>query len=387
MVNCENCKNILTKDDIKAGICLNSGCDFPITDTIQDEFLKEIGLEQKVPEQIKKPVSMDRKSYDCKKCGAPNSEKNYQNKVCEQCGLDPTEDNQPPIRNITPSKQEVNTQSQNKTSNDSSEHVSSKLNFISDRNEIPTPSVVSGNATFEVVIGNLMGKEFTLEQNINLGRENFFKVLTPDFAGHDYISSGGKHLKLSYFNNKLFIKDLGSTNGTQVNNERLIANVDHELKLNDRIIIGEGGFIFRLLKYSQLQTGNILNKYQLREEETRVIYPLDTNLSEIIGRNPLNNGNYHPFLFDVFSHRIQSGEDVEVLKIEIQSIGRIQFSLRFDKILDSWEITNLSSHGTTVNNQKLPGSGEKMVIKSGSVIEFGNKFKCTLQNNPKFPSF
>jgi hypothetical protein len=43
------------------------------------------------------------------------------------------------------------------------EKLVSRLEFISDRKETSTPQVVSGNESFEVVIGNIAWKEFTLE--------------------------------------------------------------------------------------------------------------------------------------------------------------------------------------------------------------------------------
>ncbi|MEG0509564.1 MAG: FHA domain-containing protein, partial [Eubacterium sp.] len=54
-----------------------------------------------------------------------------------------------------------------------------------------------------------------------------------------------KHCVIEYIDNDFYISDIGSSNGTRVNNVKLINNEKKKLSFDDRIKLGEVVFFFR----------------------------------------------------------------------------------------------------------------------------------------------
>jgi pSer/pThr/pTyr-binding forkhead associated (FHA) protein len=96
----------------------------------------------------------------------------------------------------------------------------------------------SCRASIVVLTGDAAGNEFTLDQpKISLGRG-------PDVdLDFDDSAMSREHVVFEFSDGGFRIRDLGSTNGTQVNDEVIkVANLDH----GDRLRIGEHVFQFIL---------------------------------------------------------------------------------------------------------------------------------------------
>lgn len=97
------------------------------------------------------------------------------------------------------------------------------------------PSVVSGYC-FRFLAGSYEGGEFPLDADVELtiGRE--------PTAGMAIMETGvsRNHARISTKNGKVTLIDLGATNGTFVNGERLAGQ--RELKVGDKVVIGQSLF-------------------------------------------------------------------------------------------------------------------------------------------------
>ncbi len=76
----------------------------------------------------------------------------------------------------------------------------------------------------EVIVGR--------SDNVNVKLEN------------KYVS--GKHLSLRLNNNKIIVRDLGSTNGTYMEGKKLTPNMQYTLKSGERLIIGSEDVVYTL---------------------------------------------------------------------------------------------------------------------------------------------
>ncbi len=81
------------------------------------------------------------------------------------------------------------------------------------------------------ISGKYEGGEFPLEDNaqVTIGREPGVEMVIFE----EGVSRN--HARISVSAGRVFIKDLGATNGTFVNGERI---TDRELKIGDKILIG-----------------------------------------------------------------------------------------------------------------------------------------------------
>jgi len=100
--------------------------------------------------------------------------------------------------------------------------------------------LVSHRAAIVVLSGDAAGNEFTLDQpKVSIGRGPDVDLAFEDSA------MSREHVVLEFSDGGFRIRDLGSTNGTQVNDEVIKArNLDH----GDRLRIGEHVFQFILEK-------------------------------------------------------------------------------------------------------------------------------------------
>jgi serine phosphatase RsbU (regulator of sigma subunit)/pSer/pThr/pTyr-binding forkhead associated (FHA) protein len=92
--------------------------------------------------------------------------------------------------------------------------------------------------TLQLVRGPDAGREYELvEDEIVIGRDPKYRIV----IGHGAVSR--RHARLVFDDNRYFIEDLRSRNGTYVNGKRLADRV--QLRNNDRIDICHTGFVFR----------------------------------------------------------------------------------------------------------------------------------------------
>lgn len=95
-------------------------------------------------------------------------------------------------------------------------------------------------AAIVVLSGGAAGNEFTLDQpKVSIGRGPDADLVFDDSA------MSREHVVVEFSDGSFRIRDLGSTNGTHVNDEAIkVANLDH----GDRLRIGEHVFQFILEK-------------------------------------------------------------------------------------------------------------------------------------------
>jgi pSer/pThr/pTyr-binding forkhead associated (FHA) protein len=106
------------------------------------------------------------------------------------------------------------------------------------RDESFSDFLANQHAAIVVLSGNAAGNEFTLDQpKVSLGRGPDVDLAFDDSA------MSREHVVFEFSDGGFRIRDLGSTNGTQVNDEVIkVANLDH----GDRLRIGEHVFQFIL---------------------------------------------------------------------------------------------------------------------------------------------
>lgn len=80
------------------------------------------------------------------------------------------------------------------------------------------------------------GKKYSLENSLTIGRKAGYHQLTIK----DDLTISGNHCKIYQRNNKIYISDLNSTNGTYVNDNRVKGEMP--LSNNDKIRIGQNEY-------------------------------------------------------------------------------------------------------------------------------------------------
>ncbi|HME50671.1 MAG TPA: FHA domain-containing protein [Candidatus Lokiarchaeia archaeon] len=375
-VICEFCGAELHVDDLKQGVCPK--CGFPISEDNQKLLRDEAGL-------IDKPMKA------CVNCNTLLPEADFNSgQPCPQCGNDPT-------RSIDTEGPEVKQCKNCDWTIPAADYDSGKPcpNCGNDPRATPTPPGPSsepgpspgGNENeleimLEVVIGSEKGKSFSLPQDKDLGRAAFEKSIQgvkPKFL--EFISI--KHMKFHSEEGRLQIMDLGSRNGTAVNEVQMEPNKFYEINIGSRIVLGKGAGVFRLVAYSQCPSIQPAN-FQLKELTTQVVYPvlLKSGEKEVFGREPLENGPIHPFLHDVFFDRLSEGDDKDTILAEFQHISRKQFVLELNTNEEGSPtliITNLSKYGTKVNDDLLANPGDSASLIENAKISFGKTFECILE--------
>jgi hypothetical protein len=104
-----------------------------------------------------------------------------------------------------------------------------------------------------------IGKTFTLNKPVSVvGRLSSQHKPDIELNG-DVISR--RHLEILLKDDRYWVKDLGSTNGTMLNDDRIIAGNLYELKHNSKIGLGvEGSSAHTLLVFKELEGTNIIHK-------------------------------------------------------------------------------------------------------------------------------
>jgi uncharacterized Tic20 family protein len=105
-------------------------------------------------------------------------------------------------------------------SNDISLDMDTKLISVG---EIDTPTIFISN-----------------KQNLSLGRT----ISNDIIINNQYISS--KHLEISMLNNKIYIQDTNSSNGTYIDGEKILPRQKKELRPNNRLIVGSEAVIYMI---------------------------------------------------------------------------------------------------------------------------------------------
>jgi hypothetical protein len=104
-----------------------------------------------------------------------------------------------------------------------------------------------------------IGKTFTLNRPVSIvGRLSSQHKPDIELNG-DVISR--RHLEILLKDDRYWVKDLGSTNGTMLNDDRIIAGNLYELKHNSKIGLGvEGNSAHTLLVFKELEGTSIIHK-------------------------------------------------------------------------------------------------------------------------------
>lgn len=103
-----------------------------------------------------------------------------------------------------------------------------------------------------------MGKIFTLNKPVAVvGRRT--SQSTPDIDLNDEVVSR-RHMEIMLKDDKYWVRDLDSTNGTMLNDDRIIAGSLYELKHNSRIGLGVEGTSSRIvLVFKESEDTNIIH--------------------------------------------------------------------------------------------------------------------------------
>jgi hypothetical protein len=106
-----------------------------------------------------------------------------------------------------------------------------------------------------------IGKIFTLNKPAAVvGRYTLQNQ--PDIALNDEVVSR-RHIEILLKDDRYWVKDLGSTNGTMLNDDRIIAGNLYELKHNCKIGLGvEGSSAHTVLVFKESEGTNIIHKKQ-----------------------------------------------------------------------------------------------------------------------------
>jgi len=125
---------------------------------------------------------------------------------------------------------------------------------------IDLKSNAGGYYALKFIRGKYTGAEFPLRPNqpVIIGRSSELDVVLVD----DLVSR--KHAKLTLSDGNIFLEDLGSTNGTVVNGEKVQAAI---LKEGDRIVIGSSTLKLLRTTQEQAQTPELPPKVQLEQAE------------------------------------------------------------------------------------------------------------------------
>lgn len=104
-----------------------------------------------------------------------------------------------------------------------------------------------------------IGRAFTLDNPVTvIGRRT--SLNKPDIELNDEVISR-RHAEITCFDEKYWLKDLGSTNGTMLNDDRIISGNIYMLKHNSRIGLGIDDRVSRiLLVFKESEDTNLIQK-------------------------------------------------------------------------------------------------------------------------------
>lgn len=165
-----------------------------------------------------------------------------------------------------------------------------KTTVIVQMNELdPSKDEEARVPVLRVSKGTETGRHYILERNkqLNIGRSNECYIVTPD------TSCSRKHAEVFLANNgQLFVKDLGSTNGTSVNGVRITE--PRSLEVNDIIQVGDNTeFLFESMRSSEAQAQVEIYEKATRDALTGIYnrrFFEDTIARQIKNRNAAKSG-------------------------------------------------------------------------------------------------
>jgi len=104
-----------------------------------------------------------------------------------------------------------------------------------------------------------VGKTFTLSEHTSVvGRRT--SQTRPEIELNDEVVSR-RHLEILFTDDKYWVRDLGSTNGTSLNDDRIIGGKLYLLKHNSKIGLGiEGGSAHTLLLFKESEGTDVIHK-------------------------------------------------------------------------------------------------------------------------------
>lgn len=129
--------------------------------------------------------------------------------------------------------------------------------------------------------GDFKGKTFTLEQEtFSLGRtsDNSVTINNPAVSGH--------HCVIEHKDGAYHLRDLGSTNGTHVNNQQV---KETSLNPRDLILVGNVEFLFNSEEMSFAEAEKIYSQTEVIEAEGPAVKP--ESFSSISPFGPRQSGN------------------------------------------------------------------------------------------------
>lgn len=113
---------------------------------------------------------------------------------------------------------------------------------------------------FKVVSGKLLGRKYSAEEPlvINIGRSDKCEIsISKDMDS----GISRQHCRLNITPPKVVIYDLGSSNGTFINEKPLAANTSYEIKEGDAIRMGETVFIMEVDEMRKTAVDNAVTKF------------------------------------------------------------------------------------------------------------------------------
>ena len=377
---CEDCKRELTLQDAARKKC---ECGFPLSKENRDKLVKMAGLESAdrpdAPDvSLSSPLQNNIETKVCNNAmcgylfGGDDIALYESGGPCPSCDKDPRADDVPEVPSFShnsglpaPPPPPVPTpDSRGEELGDTSHAIVS--NDVKSSDTLPDEHICA-----EVVIGEMAGKIIILPTGVPLGRKEFKSILGSRSA-FQYEKISGKHVQFDFNHvtggSGFDITDLGSTNGTVIDGERIEPNKRVGISKGSRISLAKRGLVLRYTSSSFDADEDDLD-YQIIDPTTGVSFRLTNSKEEIFGRDPEGNGTVHQFIDDLFSHAAMAGLTDEISN-QLQTVSRKHVGLRVEG--GELTVTNYSTKGTIIHEI---GSEEETLLQ-----DVGEIFTADLSN-------
>ena len=221
------------------------------------------------------------------------------------------------------------------------------------------------------------GKRSEIKQDtITLGRDPEATILI------DHPTVSFMHAQISLHGNRHYLRDLGSRNGTFVNEELVVTPVI--LKNNDMVRIGGAALKFTTNANTELippvAPKQVKTEFIKKESESEDLARLITYSGATIGLN-----------FVLKPPTVTLGRDPESNDIALHNQTVSRNHVRFDWSKGKWHITDLGSgNGTRINGKEIKPNAET-ALESKDEVQFGDvklmyvPLSSSLQSTPKLP--
>lgn len=113
---------------------------------------------------------------------------------------------------------------------------------------------------FKVVSGNLAGRKYSAEESlaINIGRGDNCELCIPKEMDPGI---SRQHCRLEITPPTVIISDLGSRNGTYLNEKLVVLDTKIDVKDGDSIKIGETVFVMEIIEFKKPSANNVVTKF------------------------------------------------------------------------------------------------------------------------------